>query len=383
MELYVHIPFCKQKCRYCSFASFPGQEAYFEKYAALILQEARLRRAEAGESVTTVYFGGGTPSLLPPEIWTRLVSGLKTVYEIEPDAEFTSEANPGTVTRAWLDAAVSSGVNRLSFGVQAYQDRLMHLLGRIHLFNEAVSSVGLARETGIENVSVDLIFGIPTQTMADWDETIEASLSLRPMHLSAYGLIPEEGTPLFRDLEQGLLTLPDPDEEREMYGLVIRKADEAGLTQYEISNFARKGFECRHNIGYWTQVPYIGLGVSAASMTGARSGTEGFTCVRTVNPDTLSGYEQFVSCGCVYGTAERISPAESRFETMMLGLRMNRGISETDFVRMHGVSLDSCYGEKLRDMEKRGLLIHDHGIWKMTARGFDIQNSVLVELMDG
>ena len=363
--------------------SFPGQEAYYEKYAALILQEARLRRAEAGESVTTVYFGGGTPSLLPPEIWTRLVSGLKTVYEIEPDAEFTSEANPGTVTRAWLDAAVSSGVNRLSFGVQAYQDRLMHLLGRIHLFNEAVSSVGLARETGIENVSVDLIFGIPTQTMADWDETIEASLSLRPMHLSAYGLIPEEGTPLFRDLEQGLLTLPDPDEEREMYGLVIRKADEAGLTQYEISNFARKGFECRHNIGYWTQVPYIGLGVSAASMTGARSGTEGFTCVRTVNPDTLSGYEQFVSCGCVYGTAERISPAESRFETMMLGLRMNRGISETDFVRMHGVSLDSCYGKKLRDMEKRGLLIHDHGIWKMTARGFDIQNSVLVELMDG
>ena len=341
MELYVHIPFCKQKCRYCSFASFPGQEAYFEKYAALILQEARLRRAEACESVTSVYFGGGTPSLLPPEIWTQLVSGLKTVYEIEPDAEFTSEANPGTVTQAWLDAA------------------------------------------GIENISLDLIFGIPTQTISDWDETVDAALSLRPVHLSAYGLIPEEGTPLFGDLDQGLLTLPDPDEEREMYGLVIRKAAEASLKQYEISNFAREGFKCRHNIGYWTQVPYIGLGVSAASMTGARSGPEGFTCVRTVNPDTLSGYEQFVSCGCVYGTAERISPAESRFETMMLGLRMNRGISETDFVRMHGVSLDSCYGEKLRDMEKRGLLIHDHGIWKMTARGFDIQNSVLVELMDG
>ena len=383
MELYVHIPFCRQKCRYCSFASFPGQEAYFEKYAALILEEARLRRGEASGAVTSVYFGGGTPSLLPPEIWARLVSGLKEIFEIEPDAEFTSEANPGTVTQSWLDAAAASGVNRLSLGVQAYQDRLLRLLGRIHDFSEAASSVALARKAGIENISLDLIFGIPTQTMSEWDETVESALSLRPVHLSAYGLIPEEGTPLCSDLEKGLLTLPDPDAEREMYSLVIRKAAAQGLKQYEISNFAREGFECIHNIGYWTQVPYIGLGVSAASMTGAQSGPEGYTCERSVNPDTLSGYEQYVSGGCVSGTRERISPAESRFETMMLGLRMNRGVSETDFVRMHGVSLDSCYGEKLRDMEKRGLLIHAHGIWKLTARGFDIQNSVLVELMDG
>lgn len=382
MELYVHIPFCRQKCRYCSFASFPGQEAYFEKYAALILQEARLRRGEASGTVTTVYFGGGTPSLLPPEILTCLVSGLKEVFEIAPGAEFTSEANPGTVTRPWLDAAVSSGVNRLSFGVQAYQDRLLRLLGRIHDFSGAVSSVALAREAGIGNISLDLIFGVPTQTLADWNETVDAVLSLNPVHLSAYGLIPEEGTPLFRDLEQGLLTLPDPDEEREMYGLVIREAAARGLKQYEISNFALEGYECRHNIGYWTQVPYIGLGVSAASMTGAQSGPDGFTCVRSINPNTLSGYEQYVSGGCASGTPEQISPANSRFETMMLGLRMNRGVSETDFYRMHGVSLDSCYGEKLRDMEKRGLLIHDHGTWKLTARGFDIQNSVLVELMD-
>ena len=308
---------------------------------------------------------------------------MKEVYEFEPDAEFTSEANPGTVTRAWLDAAVSSGFNRLSFGVQACQDRLLRLLGRIHDFSGAVSSVSQAREAGFGNISVDLIFGVPTQTLTDWNETVEAVLSLRPKHLSAYGLIPEEGTPLFRDLEQGLITLPDPDVEREMYSLVIRKAAEQGLNQYENSNFSLKGYECRHNIGYWTQVPYIGLGVSAASMTGAESGPQGFTCVRSVNPDTLSDYEQYVSGGCISGTQERISPEESRFETMMLGLRMNRGVSETDFVRMHGVSLDSCYGDRLRDMEKRGLLIHDQKIWKLTARGFDIQNSVLVELMDG
>lgn len=383
MELYVHIPFCRQKCRYCSFSSFPGQEAYYEKYAALILQEARIRCREASEKITSVYFGGGTPSLLPSDILTRLVCGLKTVFEIETEAEFTSEANPGTVTRPWLDAAVSLGVNRLSFGMQAYQDRLLELLGRIHGFTEAASSVSMAREAGINNISLDLIFGIPTQTIFDWKETVEAALSLRPVHLSAYGLIPEEGTPLFWDLEQGLLTLPDPDEEREMYSLLIRKAAVQGLMQYEISNFARKGYECRHNIGYWTQVPYIGLGVSAASMTGAQSDTEGFTCVRGVNPDTLSGYEQYVSGGCVSGTSERILPDETRFETMMLGLRMNRGVSETDFIRKHGVSMDRCYGERMRDMEKRGLMIHENGFWKMTARGFDIQNSVLVELMDG
>ena len=382
MELYIHIPFCRQKCRYCSFASFTGQEPYREKYIGLLLEEARRRKEAVSGPFTTVYIGGGTPSLLAPSQLSRLIEGLREIFGLDSVTEFTAEANPGTVTAEWLDAAVSAGVNRISFGMQAYQDGLLRLLGRIHTFEEVRASVNLARKAGIGNISLDLIFGVPTQTLSAWRETLDAALSLGPSHLSAYGLIPEEGTPLMRDLETGLLSLPEPESEREMYGLAIEKTAAAGFHQYEISNFAQEGRECAHNIGYWTQVPYLGLGVSAASMTGIRYSIEGMTYFRSVNPDSINAYEAYLSAGIPPET-ERISPAEARFETLMLGLRMNRGVREQDFLRMHGVPVGECYGEKLSELEKRGLLLHENKAWKMTARGFDIQNSVLVELMDG
>lgn len=381
MELYVHIPFCRKKCRYCAFVSYADKEAEYENYIGLILDEAGQRHTEANEPVTTVYIGGGTPSLLPSALLSALVRGLDGILDLGAVKEFTVEANPGTVTAEWMDAAAALGVNRLSFGMQARQDRLLHLLGRIHQFEEVAASVQLARRAGITNLNLDLIFGIPAQTIAEWEETLDAALSLNPSHLSAYGLIPEEGTPLCEDLEQGRLSLPDPDTERKMYDTVKLKTAEQGLFQYEVSNFARPGSECMHNIGYWTQVPYLGLGVSAASMTGVHSGKAGFTCVRSVNPDTLEAYEDAVR-NRRRPASELIRPPEARFETMMLGLRMNRGVSERDFARMHGVPLDQCYGEKLRMLEKRGLLLHTGGTWKLTDRGFDIQNSVLVELLE-
>ena len=381
MELYIHIPFCRQKCRYCSFASFTGQEPYREKYIGLLLEEARLRKEEVSAPCTTVYIGGGTPSLLSPSQLSRLVKGLRDIFGLDSVTEFTSEANPGTVTAEWLDAAVSAGVNRISFGMQACQDGLLRLLGRIHTFEEVRSSVELARRAGIGNISLDLIFGVPSQTLYAWRETLDAALSLGPSHLSAYGLIPEEGTPLMRDLQTGRLTLPEPETEREMYGIAIEKTAGAGFHQYEISNFAQECRECAHNIGYWTQVPYLGLGVSAASMTGIRYSKEGMTYFRSINPDSIKAYEAYVSAGKP-PEKEIISPAEARFETLMLGLRMNRGVREQDFLLMHGVPIGDCYGEKLVELEKRGLLLHENGAWKMTARGFDIQNSVLVELMD-
>lgn len=291
------------------------------------------------------------------------------------------EANPGTVTQEWLEAAASAGVNRLSFGMQAYQPSLLQLLGRIHTFRDMEESVTLARKAGITNISLDLMFGIPTQSADDWVQTIEAALSLNPVHISAYGLIPEEGTPLFRDLESGLLKLPDPEEEREMYDLMIRRSAVSGFHQYEISNFAKDSFECRHNIGYWTLVPYLGLGVSAASMLDVRYGPDGMTYTRSVNPDTLGSYEHMICTGASADT-ETITPAEARFETVMLGLRLNRGVNEADFQQKHHRSLEQCYGRKMAEMEKRGLMFREKGSWKMTARGFDIQNCVLVELMD-
>ena len=382
MELYIHIPFCRKKCRYCSFSSYVGQEAFFEEYINLILIEAEARKNEIQEPLQTAYIGGGTPSLLPPHLLCRLISGLQNIFEFGHVEEFTSEANPGTVTQEWLDAAVGLGINRLSFGMQTYQDHLLRILGRIHHFDEVDRSFRLARISGIENLSLDLMFGIPQQSCNDWIETLNEAVALHPHHISAYGLIPEEGTPLFRDLATGTLQLPDPEEERRMYDDAITFLSRHGFRQYEISNFALKGHECRHNIGYWSQIPYVGLGVSAASMTDVSSDQYGMTYTRRTNPETLSDYSTMVRENRSVHVHETISPQEARFETMMLGLRMNRGISETQFYKMHGRTLLSCYGKKLCELEKQGLLIHAEGCWKLSRRGFDIQNSILVEFMD-
>ena len=333
------------------------------------------------EEISTVYIGGGTPSVLPPWLFRRMVRGLSGIFDLGRVKEFTTEANPGTVTREWLDSAFDLGVNRLSIGMQAAQDGILRLLGRIHCMDDVIRSVSLAHEAGFGNISLDLIFGIPYQKPEDWLETLSTALSLRPKHISAYGLIPEEGTPLYHDLETGKLILPEPEVERAMYEHAVRLLAKNGFHRYEISNFALDGCECIHNIGYWTQEPYLGLGVSAASMTGISFGSGGMSYHRRTNPDNFEAYRKTVLSGNVHD-AEYIGPAEARFETMMLGLRMNRGVSEQKFFRMHRVSVGDCYGNRMKSLEERGLLLHENGYWRMTDRGFDIQNSVLVELMD-
>ena len=382
MELYVHIPFCVKKCRYCSFASYAEKETEYASYISLLLREAEKRAEEAVEPVHTVYIGGGTPSLLPPDLLFALIDGIRHIYGFDSVEEFTSEANPGTITDEWLKTAVNLGINRLSIGMQAYQDHLLKLLGRIHNYNHVRSSVLSARDAGIQNISLDLIFGIPGQSIRDWNETLDAALDLCPEHISAYGLIPEEGTPINRDLECGLIRLPDPDEERKMYSAAIRKLSENGYHQYEISNFAKHKYECRHNIGYWRQIPYIGLGLSAASMYDVKYSKNGMSSIRRTNPSSMNDYRDMVMLrGCRTST-EMINEKESRFETLMLGLRMNNGISEKDFYRMHRIPMELCYGSRLKELEYKGLMKHENGCWKLTSRGFDIQNSILVELMD-
>ncbi len=347
-----------------------------------MLNEAEKRADEVVEPIHTVYIGGGTPSLLSSELLCTLIEGLKNIYGFTSVVEFTSEANPGTITENWLKAAVSLGINRLSIGMQAYQDHLLELLGRIHSYNQVRSSVLSAREAGIQNISLDLIFGIPGQSIQDWNETLDAALALHPEHISAYGLIPEEGTPIYRDLEQGVISLPDPEAEREMYAITVRRLSENGYHQYEISNFAKPKHECLHNIGYWRQVPYIGLGLSAASMYGVEYSKKGMNCLRRTNPCTMDDYRNMVLLrGCKTDT-ERINAKESRFETLMLGLRMNEGVCENNFFRMHRIPMETCYGSRLKAFENKGLMKHENGCWKLTPRGFDIQNSILVDLMD-
>ncbi len=383
MELYVHIPFCIQKCRYCDFASWPDTGDRMASYVDLVLKEAEEQKKWMEGPAETVYFGGGTPSLLSPSLFRRLCGGLRDILGFAPEAEITSEANPGTVRGAWLDAALEAGVNRLSLGVQAAQDRLLVLLGRIHRSQEAVRTVAMARKAGITNLSLDLMFGLPEQTEADWKETLAFALDLNPEHISAYGLIPEEGTPLEADLRSGKLQLPSPETERRMYDTLKSTLRGSGYEPYEVSNFARPGYRCRHNLGYWKQVPYLGLGVSAASMAGMKKENPGISYLRFTNPRDYESYRNAVENPTGY---ERetvpVSAAEARFETMMLGLRLYEGVDERAFFRMHGLTPEDWRGNILRSLQSRGLLEHKEGRWYLTDRGMDIQNPVLVELMD-
>jgi len=379
MELYVHIPFCRQKCRYCDFASWSDCERQMPRYVDALLREAQAC-APAAARMDTVFLGGGTPSLLPPEELCRLLTGLQAIFDIAPHAEFTSEANPGTLTPQWLDAAVKGGMNRLSMGMQALQPELLRTLGRIHNFDQVKDSVRMAREAGVANLSLDLMFGLPGQTPAMWRETLNAALSLSPEHLSCYGLIPEEGTPLVADLEAGRLTLPDEDAEREMYDDTLRILASHGFQQYEISNFAKPGYACRHNLGYWQQVPYIGLGAAAAS---CMPGSKDCAYVRLANPSDLMDYLRMAEqSDWTQRENESITRADAQYETLMLGLRTTQGVSEAAYEAMHGAPLLDRYGSALHRLEQQGLLIHEDGWWRLTRRGMDVQNAVLVDLMD-
>ena len=384
MEIYIHIPFCVRKCDYCSFASFtPASREQVQAYLRAVLHEAEIRAQEVTEPVTTVFVGGGTPSLLPPDDFASFLEKLDALLPLRDVAEFTVEANPGTLTDAFLEAAASAGVTRFSLGMQSSDDRILKKLGRIHTFREVEHSVALLKKHNFDNFNLDLMFGIPSQTSDIWRQTLRDAVSLCPKHISAYGLIPEEGTPLFRRLQAGEWTLPPQELEREMYDEALRFLDSRCYRQYEISNFALEGFECVHNIGYWRQVPYLGLGLAAASMRILDHSESGLTCLRRTNPETLEAYERMIRAGNdSEAVLETVSPQEARFETVMLALRMNRGIVEEEFFALHRVSLESCYGPVLAEMEAKGLLQHRHGAWSLTRRGMDIQNSILVEFMD-
>lgn len=376
MELYIHLPFCRRKCRYCDFASWSGQEDRMADYVSAVIREAENRAGQIGRfSPETVFVGGGTPSVLPPDLFSELLQSVFRLFPPEDGAEISVEANPGTLSAPWLTAAVSCGVNRISMGMQAAQPTLLETLGRIHRPEDVAESVRLVRDAGIGNLNLDLMFGLPGQTEAMWRETLEAALALSPEHLSCYGLIPEDGTPLKTALDNGSLTLPPEETERAMYDTAIRLLAENGYRQYEISNFARPGYACRHNIGYWRRVPYLGLGTAAASMFLRPDGS----CLRETNPSTVDTY--IPGCG-LHRESETVCGADAMFESLMLGLRMTDGVSESAFRAMYGVAMTEVYGPTLDRLRQRGLLRHEDGAWKLTRRGMDIQNTVLVELMD-
>lgn len=366
--LYVHVPFCVSKCAYCDFASYAAREADIPRYVDAVVREITRRGAETGHpKADTIFLGGGTPSLLDEFQVTRILDVLIEAFPIEEGAEITCECNPGTLTTPFAQALRKAGANRLSMGAQARQSRLLHLIGRSHHWEKVIASVDVARKAGLVNINLDLMLGLPSQTVADVRETLEAAIALAPTHLSCYGLMVEEGTPICRDITVGKLALPDEEIEREMYELARQTLAEHGFHQYEISNFAREGYACRHNVGCWTRVPYLGFGCAAHSF---------FEECRTMNPSSLDAY-----LAGEEPKTERISIEESRFESMMLGLRMTCGVKDEDFTRMHGMGIREAFGEKLDKPINGGLLEWHGGALRLTRLGMDLQNSVLVDLM--
>ena len=364
--LYVHFPFCAKKCAYCDFASFAGREKDMTAYVDRLMLEMEAR-ADQGLEIATLYLGGGTPSLLPPREMDRALSALRQHFHFRPDAECSCECNPGTVTEEFLSVLWRNGVNRLSFGAQAAQGRLLDLLGRIHAWDQVIDSVIMARRAGFSNINLDLMLGLPTQTLADVRETLEKALALAPAHLSCYGLIVEEGTLLHQMVARGAWQLPDEEEERAMYDLCRDTLAQHGFAQYEISNFARPGFACRHNVDCWQRKEYLGLGSAACGFLGN---------VRYQNPPSLDAYLAGEAAGETV-----LSPADQRFESIMLGLRMTEGLSERAFEEMHGMTLDEAFPGKMDRPIREGLLLRENGFLRLTRRGMDVQNRVLVEFL--
>ena len=387
LSLYLHFPFCKRKCSYCDFCSAAPAPGEIEAYCdALVGEMALMARRYGHLPVDTVFLGGGTPSLIPAKQMARVLQALRASFVLEPEIEFTSEANPGTLTGEWLDAVTEAGVNRLSMGVQAIQPELLQALGRIHTFEQAMESLDMARGHGIENLNADAMFDLPGQTAAQYADTLRALAALRVTHLSAYSLILEEGTPLFDRVQTGLITLPNEDETADQMEQGIDLLETLGYARYEISNFARPGFACRHNLGYWRQKPYLGLGLSAASLLPAEEHTDGVCYVRQTNTADLKQYLRMIGEDRPpFAVREPVGREDAMFETVMLGLRTVAGVSYAEFERMHGKRLTDVYGEAIQTLRAQGLLQPTESgspCLALNRRGLALQNTALMPFME-
>ena len=481
MELYVHIPFCVKKCNYCDFLSFPGYGCDAdERHRSLSCEyvdalchelenvEKRLtyldgnnidlndhtgkyHRVKSGDNyigsknekirISTCFVGGGTPSVLDMEQTEKLLKSINKCLAVNSfcddknellhkknfkEIEFTIECNPGTVTKEKLLLYRKYGVNRLSFGLQSADNGILKRLGRIHTYEEFIESFKLARECGFNNINIDLISAVPGQTIDNWKDTLEKVIALSPEHISAYSLILEEGTPLYKDYEEkpDSLQLPDEDTEREIYHITKRILKENGYERYEISNYAKQGYECKHNIGYWTGEEYIGLGLGAASylseynysllynikeegnendknvVNGQKyknnisNETKMLRVKNTVDMDRYKAYYLYPGDSCVNGikkeqynkeeirTVEEILDREAQMsEFCILGLRMCRGISKSEFSKRFRVKIEDVFGSVISKHVEAGLLEKDEDNIRCTEKGLDLNNTVLCDFL--
>ena len=372
--VYVHIPFCASRCSYCDFFSTLQLADAGTSYVEAVVAEARLRRGElCGAQVKTLYLGGGTPSQLPLSLLSRLVDGLRDALDLSAVEEFTVEANPDDVTPEWCAAVASLGVNRVSMGVQSFEDPILRLIGRRHTARQAMDAVANLRKAGISNISIDLIFGLPGQTVASWTASVEQAIALKPQHISAYGLTYEEGTRLWHQRERGEVVEVPEEQCLEMYRVLVDELQAAGYEHYEISNFALPDYHSRHNSSYWDDTPYLGLGAAAHSYDGK---------VRRWNPHDLRLYIDKVLAGELACELEELSRSERYDERVMLGLRTARGI-DTERLRVDFGDEAWRYfiREAARHVEAGNLRVTEDGRYVLTRDGIMLSDSIIRDLM--
>ena len=394
MVIYVHIPFCIKKCLYCDFLSGPCDDFSKEKYVKSLLYEISYYGKKYGKEgrdiiVSSVFFGGGTPSILDETLMSSIIKQLRDSFTIEENAEITIECNPGTLSADKLRIYKQSGVNRLSIGLQSANDDELKNIGRIHTYEDFVRSYYMARECGFDNINIDLMSALPGQTLKSYKETLEKIVNLNPEHISSYSLILEEGTPLYDRIEKleknGEDTgLPDEDTEREMYYLTKKILSDNGFERYEISNYSKKGYECRHNIAYWIRDNYLGLGLGASSC---------MDNIRRKNTDDMKRYMEVfcndhvkdISGSGVLNEEETavLSEKDMMAEFMFLGLRMISGISKQKFKRCFGKDYDTIYGGVTEKLIKEGLaeIFDDGDRICLSEKGIDVSNSIFVNFI--
>ena len=374
LGLYIHIPFCVKKCAYCDFLSWSGDKEQRVDYVRALEQEILSYKNFAEDyQVTTLYFGGGTPSVLEGELLERIMEAIRRTFQIEEKAEVTLEMNPGTALKEKLELYKKLGINRLSMGIQSVKNENLKLLGRIHTYEDFLESYCMAREAGFDNLSGDLISSLPGQTLAEWKEELKILMETPLEHVSVYQLIIEEGTEFYKKYGECEELLPDEETSREIYLWTGKYLKSRGFEQYEISNYAREGKQSAHNLRYWERKDYLGLGLGGASM------------IRNMRMSNTRDWDKYMAyCrdpGKIREEVEVLEESGQMEEFMFLGLRMVQGVSELDFAAMFGVKLTSVYGPVLERLKKDGLVEQEGTRIALTEWGMDVSNFVLSEFL--
>ena len=373
MDLYLHMPFCVRKCAYCDFLSFPTDQETQNLYTRRLREDIDVMGKKYGDiPVDTIFIGGGTPSVPDSALIVGIMEHVRKAFHVAEGAEISMEANPGTVTREKLTDYRRAGINRLSFGLQSANDRELKLLGRIHTWAEFLESFHLARECGFTNINIDLMSALPGQTRESWKDTLKRVTDLNPEHISAYSLIIEDGTPFGEKYgsEEGRKLLPDEDSEREMYHETKRFLRDCGYERYEISNYAKPGRACRHNIGYWTGLPYLGLGLGASSyMDGCRF---------AVNSDMKQYLEEKPG---MFTDVEKLTKKDMEEEFFYVGLRMTAGVSLPEFERRFGVSAKDVYPGLMEMFVEEKAAVFQGDRFVLTDYGLDVSNYIMAQFL--